>query len=296
MIRTAAAALILVALAASSGKCEDHTTSAKPSYSGAEALVIDHTSVASFDRIPKKYLDKARELTLYYIHLSHGKQIITGLEAMGRSNPNYRVAVMFSSVPGLPPKENPPALRIYRESLGPESYWSTESGMERTRRAARMGEFNFSMYAWCGEMSSSNADFVNAYLKKLSLLETEFTNMRFIYMTGHVDGGSAALSRNNNLIREYAKKNGKVLFDFADIESYDPNGKYYSGSGRINGECSWCPKWCAAHPADCVDIPATCGHSDGSVQGGDPSMAYVCKLKAKAFWVMMARLAGWDGK
>ncbi len=288
MMKTAATAIFFLILAVSNGTCEDRVL--------PEALIIDHTSVAAFDRIPKKYLDKARESTLYYIHLSHGKQIITGLEALGKSNPNYRVAVMFSSAPGLPPKQNPPVLRIYRESLGPESYWSSESGMERTRRASRMGEFSFSMYSWCGEMSSSNADFVNAYLKKLNQLESEFTHMRFIYMTGHVDGGSATLSRNNSLIREYARKNGKVLFDFADIESYDPNGKYHSGSGRINGECSWCPKWCAAHPADCTDIPASCGHSDGNVQGGDASMAYVCKLKAKAFWVMMARLAGWDGK
>ena len=48
-------------------------------------------------------------------------------------------------------------------------------------------------------------------------------------MTGHLDGTgpSGNLYARNDQIRDYCVANGKVLFDFADIESWDPGGVYY---------------------------------------------------------------------
>ena len=53
-----------------------------------------------------------------------------------------------------------------------------------------------------------------------SAFEQQYPSMRFIYMTGHTDGGGATLARNNDIVRQYAREHGQVLFDFADIETY----------------------------------------------------------------------------
>ena len=43
-------------------------------------------------------------------------------------------------------------------------------------------------------------------------------------MTGRLDGTglNGTVNLRNEQIRNYARKHNKILFDFADIESYDP--------------------------------------------------------------------------
>ena len=79
----------------------------------------------------------------------------------------------------------------------------------------------------------------------------------------------------------------KVLFDFADIESYYPDGTSVPAN-LINDSCPWCQAWCDAHPGDCanLDTMGDCAHTH----------PLLCKLKGGAFWWMMARLAGRDGQ
>jgi hypothetical protein len=255
-------------------------------------LIINHNNI-DISQIPDYWLEEAKKLTFHYAHTSHGSQITTGLTWLELQNSKYSVAIRESGTEGLPPAEIPPALRIYDGNppetyIEPGDYWDGVAGINRTRAVADTGNYDYSMWSWCGQQSSNSEATVQRYLDNLALLDTEYPNMRFILMTGHSDYPSfATLDINNNLVRAYAAANHKVLFDFADIERYDPDGVYHAPiAGDAGGGCSWCDAYCTAHPAYCAnfDQMGDCAHTH----------KLFCKMKANAFWWMMARLAGWQ--
>ncbi|MBU0982265.1 MAG: thrombospondin type 3 repeat-containing protein [candidate division Zixibacteria bacterium] len=133
------------------------------------------------------------------------------------------------------------------------------------------------MMSWCGGCSDNTVEGIAAYLNKMVELEGDFPTVTFIYMTGHLDGSGVdgVLYRNNNQIRSFCQANGKILFDFADIESWDPDGNYYPDESDA---CAWCENWCDIHA--CPGCPASCAHSH----------CFNCLQKGKAWWVMMSRL------
>lgn len=128
-------------------------------------------------------------------------------------------------------------------------------------------------------------------LNAMSQLEADYPEITFIYMTGHLDGSGETgnLNVRNNQIRNYCSANNKVLFDFADIESYDPDGDTNFMELYANDNCNydggnWADEWCTANPDECLSC-SYCAHS----------RCLNCQQKGQAFWHMMARLAGWDG-
>lgn len=254
----------------------------------AEAIIIDHTTT-DLNQIPDYWLEAAQQLAIHYAHTSHGSQIISGLRALHQIDPKYNFSVFMAG--NLPPTTldcSPESLCIYDGNppetyIEPDDYWATVGGVARTWAVASTGLFDFSLWAWCGQQSTNEVSTVDLYLSRMSAFESQFPDKRFILMTGHTDGGSETLERNNDMVRQFAREHGKVLFDFADIESYDPDGNYYPDT---SDNCAWCSDWCDSHPQDCAVLPESCAHSH----------PFNCLQKGKAFWWMMARLAGWDGQ
>lgn len=263
------------------------TAGTLPPTPDAAALVIDHTTT-DLSQIPPEWLNAAKNLAFHFAHTSHGSQIVAGLEWWEAQRAELDVEVRYDNVAA---RGRAAALTIYDGNnydgdnyITPEMYWSEEDGRNHTNQVADSGLFNYSMWSWCGQQSDNSVTAVNDYLNTLNQFEAAHPNMRFIYMTGHTDGGGATLARNNQMVRDYVASHNKVLFDFADIESHDPAGNYYPDT---DDSCPWCEQWCTDHPADCAGLESIpdCAHTH----------PLQCKQKAQAFWWMMARLAGWPG-
>jgi hypothetical protein len=152
-------------------------------------------------------------------------------------------------------------------------------------------EINVIMWAWCAGVATTEAN-INLYLSLMEGLEADYPNVKFVYMTGHADGTgeSGATHLRNQQIKNYCIANNKILYNFYDIECWDPDGNYY-GDKNVAADCSytggnWALEWQASNPGEWF----TCIQCSGC-----HSEDLNCNLKAIAAWHLFARLAGWDG-
>lgn len=239
------------------------------------AIIADHNAARDFDIIPSCWIEEAKkQFRVAYQHTSHGSQISSGIEylennidsslySFGDSGTNKLYFADYAMGGG---------------DLGGDWEPPTRSYLNKNP------ETNTIMWSWCGQVSeyTNYESMSNHYLEPAEEIILNY-DVNFVYMTGHLEGtgieGDAYTA--NNIIRQHVNDVNGILFDFADIESYDPDGKYYPNESDA---CEWCEDWCEKHPSDCENLPG-CAHSHG----------FNCIQKGKAFWWMMARMAGWDG-
>ncbi len=250
-------------------------------FEGASALVIDH-NCTGLAEVPQSYIDAARtNFRIWYGHTSHGSQITTGIENL-QSHYGYPYTFNESGSGGALSYQE-----VYGD-LGHNGDLAWEQ-MTRDQMNSPGNDRNVVMWSWCGGVSDNTEEGINIYLNAMAELENDYPGVQFIYMTGHLDGSGEGgnLHIRNNQIRDFCVAHNKILFDFADIESYDPDGEYFLDRGA-DDNCNydggnWAQEWCAEHPDSDLCWDCDCAHSQ----------PLNCNLKGRAFWWMMARMAGW---
>jgi hypothetical protein len=257
------------------------------------ALIVDHRST-SLAAIPEQWIVAAKsQLHIAYGHTSHGSQLVDGMYGLvGFKGPLYSVAE--GGTDGALDLRDTPFSGAY--DLGNPN-WTAWAAATRSYLNAH-ADINVVIWSWCGEVSGASVANIETYLSLMSALERDFPNVRFVYMTGHLDGSGLEgnLHLRNEQIRTYCRDNDKALFDFADIETYDPDDVYYGdkyptdgcdydGNGDGSQERNWARDWQASH------VEGVDWYSCGAAHT-EPLNA---NRKAYAAWSLWARLAGWSG-
>lgn len=298
------------------------------------SLVVNHSSVALFEQIPEQYLQAAASLSMAFVDRSVGFNIHQGLSCLTHETnataPNY--CKRWQHVPNHPEfNVEPSEVNWYRPGGYDRSNWDyfTWPGVGdpaiQISCTASTGEwfgkaecfeqwaaeqlnnyqilsFQFSYLEVADNSSIANQpggffwDNDNHYdVYDLQTFTAQHPEHIFIYWTSSLSRSTGSLVSQsfNDQMRQYAIAHDLPLFDVADILSHAPDGTpcfdnrdgvpYDNGNQTEN------------HPDDGLDIPAICQHYTTETEGGHLGSVSAGMIRvSKAFWVLMAQIAGWQ--
>jgi len=263
-------------------------------------ILIDHNDT-NINTIPQADINNAKaDLHIAYGHTSHGSQVTDGMTGLvDFANAGGRGLALPANIFAWNDGGTGGALDLHDYAMEgdagyyPDWYNNTRAYLDAPANA----DVNVIIWAWCGQLSwYTQQNVIDQYLTPMSTLEADYPNVAFVYMTGHLDGTGLTgnLHLRNQQIRDYCQTNSKILYDFEDIESYDPSGVYY-GDRIPNDNCdydsdnsgevdqNWATNWQASHTEN-VDW-YNCGAAH--------TQPLNANRKAYAAWALWTQVADW---
>ena len=268
------------------------------------AIIVNHTSI-KLNSIPETYINQAKQtLHIAYGTTSNGSQIVFGMTELiswvgGGIKYNYNFGGTDGALDFRAYIGNFGDLGIASDLNQDINFNQSYTSWEVATRAylATNPGVNVIMWAWCYGVNTIEAN-INTYLSLMEGLESDFPNIKFVYMTGRTMATGAYGTEDavrNAQIRAYCIAHDKILYDYYDIECYDPDGTYY-GDKLVDESCAydsnadgvrdsnWAINWQNAHPGEWFN------------QEAPHTQPLSGNLKTYAAWWLWARLAGWDGR
>lgn len=265
-----------------------------------QGKIIDHSAALLLfqGNLAIQDIQNAKEkLHIAYGHTSHGSQLTTGMSGLvgfANSGALDSSSNSYSSVPDLFQFDNrfetsqTNGSLYLREDMDRDVGYYPNWVNETNSMLEANPEINVIIWSWCGQASSYTPEVLQSnYLSPMEQLQRDYPNVIFVYMTGHLDGTGVEgqLNQNNEAIRAHCIENNYWLYDFAHIESFDPDGNAYLAlDGRdtcgYDGG-NWAQEWQNTHTEGEDWYSCSSAHSE----------ALNANFKAYAAWVLWAELA-----
>jgi YVTN family beta-propeller protein len=267
----------------------------------ANPIVVDHTSVALFEQIPPEYLAAAQAMSMFYTDRSVGSNVNDGLGCL--ATPHATAANHCKRYIHADPAFSTTPADVYWPETYPRPNWQfvycTEVGCTLEQYAATpVDAFGyFPSYLEAPQIADTffvdNPNGEDIY--DLAAFEAAHPETTMIYFTSSLNRGEVEATRRfNDRMRAWTAANGRILLDVADILSRTPQGQacYDNRDGvpYYYSETQW-----ENHPDDGINTPAICPQYTTETDGGHLGSVSAGKIRvAKAYWVLMAQLAGWQ--
>jgi len=301
--------------------------------SAQQPILIDRHAVALFDHIPDTFLTAARNLRMMFSNRSVGQNIHEALDyfqaASWAQTPaaarrdytdslwNWKTFTAADLAAGTVPERirfTPDPQRYDRSNWIFEQKSGSWSELTADFIQNLGPAYADAVDVWSYQFSYLNvsendhiadpekgffADNSNAFdIHDLEAYLAQHPDQTFFFWTTSLARGigTSVSTAFNEQMREYCQAHGRILFDMADIISHTDQGLpcFDNRDGvpyvAMNGQSE-------NHPDDGFDWPAICQDYTTETEGGHLGSVSAGKVRmAKAFWVLMARIAGWDGK
>ena len=269
----------------------------------AGPIIIDHTRTDITALTEEAILNAKATLHIAYGHTSHGSQLTTGMNGLvafangggrGLTLPADIFAYNNGGTGGALDLADTPFSGANDLGNPDRTEWATAT--RDYLDAPANSDVNVVIWSWCGQVSGATEAQINIYLDLMNDLEADYPTTKFVYMTGHLDGTGLTgnLHLRNEQIRAYCLANDKILFDFADIETYDPDVTYFGDQFPDDG-CdydsdgalprtetgNWATEWQNAHTEGVDWYNCSAAHS----------VSLNANLKAYAAWTLWTDLA-----
>jgi hypothetical protein len=282
----------------------------------AQGFIVGHNQAHLEDlkSIPLEWIDSTKaKLQIAYWRTSHGGQVLAGmnvLDAFMGGNGIYKREA----------EKNEGSL--YIQSIFGDLSAGEETWPQTTREFLddpANQDINVVMWSWC-QILGHDGDQDPGYASRMEGLIAEYgpggtkilsgeraVPVQFVFMTGHLNGQGEEGRTNqiNTYIRNHCLANNRILYDFADIESYDPDDNYFLDDFcddgcryLVNGEQTgnWAEEWVVGK----VKMEGEDDIAHNEPNGGqwyqssaEHSHPLSANKKAYAAWYMFARMAGW---
>ncbi len=269
------------------------------------ATAIDHRHVDVRQLTAERINRAMSELHIAYGHTSHGSQLTDGMSGLvGFANGGGKGLALTQDIFAWNYGGHEGALDlrdgVLCDDVGYYPAWvvCTSNYLNDPANA----DVNVVIWSWCGQMDDKYAGgtLTNEYLAPMAAFERNYPNVTFVYMTGHVDIWDDANNKAAcEAIRNWCSVSNRVLYDFNDIEHYNPDGAYFE---FVNDDCgvyngaggsqigNWAVAWQTSHVQNVDWYECNSAHSE-------PLNANLKAYAAWALWCRIAELRGeaaWD--